>query len=180
MTIVKSCSGKWLPAASLTSPMPPRPSGLRWRPLVRQSAVFLIACLSFGIEIAAEPRPQSLLVMGRSDARGPFYAEIFSSLRRAVDANSPVPVTMYLEHLDFSRSNGTLYELSLGDHFRVKYRDRPIGAIVTIGSSSLDYGLGWRNQLWPGVPVVFGMVHPSPETFTRRCWEQPFNWRSKI
>ncbi len=53
-----------------------------------------------GVAIAADERPRSMLVFDQSDARGPFYNQIFTSLRAAVDARTDSPVTIYGEHLD--------------------------------------------------------------------------------
>ena len=43
----------------------------------------------------------------------------------------------------------------LRSYLRDKFRDRPIGVVVAQGSSSLDFVLRSRAELWPGVPVVF-------------------------
>jgi signal transduction histidine kinase len=39
-----------------------------------------------------------------------------------------------------------------------KYRDKPIGTVVTIGAATTDIALKWRDELWPGVPMVFAML----------------------
>ena len=106
----------------------------------------------------AQARPRSLLVLDQAEVRGPFYYEVFAGLRSALNAASRSPVTLYVESLDLARFTGAAYEDSLQAHFRVKYRDRPIGALVAIGSGTLDYVLRRPADLWPGVPVVFTMV----------------------
>jgi signal transduction histidine kinase len=107
---------------------------------------------------AAEGRPRSMLVFDQSEERGPFYNQIFTSLRSAVDARTGSPVTIYSEHLDLTRFGGPEYEQELRRHLREKYRDRPIGVIVAIGSATLDYVLRQRADLWPDVPVAFAAV----------------------
>src|SRR5262249_16943357 len=82
----------------------------------------------------------------------------FAALRASVNAKSPSPVSIYVESLDLSRFGGPEYEGSLQTHFRVKYRDKPIGVLVAVGSATLEYVLRRRQELWPGVPVVFAMV----------------------
>ena len=108
--------------------------------------------------VAAEPISRSILVIDQSDVRGPFYYDVFSALRSTINADSKLPTTIHVESLDFSRFFGTEYEESLKQHFRVKYREKPIGVIVAIGDASLDYVLRWRSALWPGSPVAFAMV----------------------
>ena len=73
-------------------------------------------------------------------------------------SGSTSPISIYAENLDLSRFAGAAYAESLQDHLRIKYRDRPIGAIVAIGSATLEQVLRQRAILWPDVPVVFAMV----------------------
>jgi signal transduction histidine kinase len=113
----------------------------------------------------AEPPPQSILVLDPANVRGPFYHNIFVALRSTLNANAARPVSLYAENLDLSRFTGSEYEESLRGHFRVKYRDKPIGVIVAVGSPTLEYVLRWREELWPGAPVVFVMV--DEPTFAR-------------
>src|SRR5690242_4730021 len=121
--------------------------------LVCVLAVFLPAKLA-----AQEARPRSILVLDDGNAKSPFYYEAYSSLRAVVSASVGSPVNLYTESLDLTRFRGGGYEEGLQQLFKVKYRDRPIGVIVTIGSSSLEHVLAWRGALWPDVPVAFTMV----------------------
>jgi signal transduction histidine kinase len=107
---------------------------------------------------AAEMRAQSILVLDQSDARGPFYYQIFSGLRSTVNADTRSHTTIYAENLDLTRFNGAAYEESLRLQLKEKYRDRPIGVVVAVGTSTLELVLRWREELWPGVPVVFALV----------------------
>jgi signal transduction histidine kinase len=110
-------------------------------------------------------------VLDQSDVRAPFYYEVFSRLRAVVNAGSGPPVTIYVESLDLNRFNGPGYEEGLQRHFQSKYREKPIGVVVPIGSAALDYAMRWRAALWPDVPVAFAMVdeptaarlHPPPD-----------------
>ena len=120
--------------------------------------VVLVAWLAASVSPAAESRPRSILVFDQSDVRSPFYQAIFSGLRNAMVSGSTSPISIYAENLDLSRFAGAAYAESLQDHLRIKYRDRPIGAIVAIGSATLEQVLRQRAILWPDVPVVFAMV----------------------
>jgi signal transduction histidine kinase len=107
---------------------------------------------------AQQQRARSILFLDQSDLRGPFYYEIFVSLRERVTADVQSHITLYRESLDLSRFAGETYEASLRQHLKEKYRARPIGVIVAIGSATLELVQRWRTELWPGVPVVFGLV----------------------
>lgn len=89
--------------------------------------------------------------------RGPFYASIFEAMRTKING-AETPVSLYVENLDLSRFHGGAYEQAVDDFLRVKYRDKPIGVIVTVGDSALDFGLRWRPELWPHAPIVFAFV----------------------
>jgi signal transduction histidine kinase/ABC-type uncharacterized transport system substrate-binding protein len=124
--------------------------------------VFLVSWLAAGLVCAApQALPRSMLIVSPSDARGPFYYQIFASLRAAVNAAPGAAVTLYLEHLDLNRFRGEDYEASLQAHLQVKYRDKPIGVLVAVGPAALSHVLRWRGDLWPGVPIVFVMIDES-------------------
>ena len=118
----------------------------------------LTLLLTSDLSLGGEPRPRSILVLEQSDVRGPFYAAIYSGLQSEVNASATSPVTIYVENLDLSRFTGPEYEQSLRAHLEVKYRNTPVGIIVTVGPIALDYALRWRAELWPGIPIVFAFV----------------------
>ena len=107
---------------------------------------------------AQEIRARSILVLDQSEPRGPFYFQIFSSIRAEVDADTHGHISLYAENLDLSRFNGKDYEESLKRHLKEKYRNKGIGVIVAVGAATLDLVLRWRAELWPGIPIVFSMV----------------------
>jgi signal transduction histidine kinase len=108
---------------------------------------------------AAEMRARSILVLDQSESGGPFYYQIFSGLRSTVNADTRSHTTIYAENLDLTRFNGAAYEESLRQQLKEKYRDRPIGVVVAVGTSTLELVLRWREELWPGVPIVFALVN---------------------
>jgi signal transduction histidine kinase len=118
----------------------------------------LTALLAPVCAVAAETRARSILVLDQSEARGPFYYQIFSGLRSVLTADAQSHTTLYSENLDLTRFDGPAYEESLRKHLKEKYRERPIGVVVAIGAAALERVLRWREELWPGVPVVFELV----------------------
>ena len=102
---------------------------------------------------ALEMRPHSILVLDQSDG-GPFYHQLFSGLRDVVSKHADAHVTLYNESLDLSRFKGGAYEETLKRYVKEKYQDKEIGVIVAIGAGTTGHVLRWRNELWPGIPVV--------------------------
>jgi signal transduction histidine kinase len=126
--------------------------------ILRYLAFSLIALLSPSMASTVNPLPRSILVLDQSDVRGPFYSQVFAALRAVVNAQAEFPVSIYVESLDLSRFTGPAYPESLEAHLRVKYRDKPVGVLVSVGSAATEQVLRWRSNLWPGVPLVFAMV----------------------
>jgi signal transduction histidine kinase len=122
----------------------------------------LIVCVFVIVLLVQSPaqgqRARSILFLDQSDLRGPFYYDIFRAFRERVAANAQSHVTIYTESLDLSRFGGASHEQSLRGYFREKYHDRPIGVVVAIGTATLELVQSWRDELWPGIPVVFGLI----------------------
>ena len=124
-------------------------------------SALLISVFVFLSSLPATPqerRSRSILVLDQSQSTGVFFLQIFSGLRAAIDADASAHTTLFSESLDLSRFDGEVYDESLRRHFGEKYRDKNIGVIVAMGSGTLELVQRWRNELWPGIPVVFGMV----------------------
>src|SRR5215216_670036 len=108
---------------------------------------------------AQEGRSRSILVLDQSQSTGSFFLQIFAGLRAGIDGDASAHTTLFSESLDLSRFDGQVYDESLRRHFAEKYRDKNIGVIVTMGAGTLELVQRWRDELWPGIPVVFGMVN---------------------
>jgi signal transduction histidine kinase len=120
--------------------------------------VFLMAALTPSGSTSAEPFPRSVLVFDQSEPNAPWGLEFRAAVRAGLSSGSPAPVAVYSEILDLGRFNSPRYVELLRAHFREKYRDRPIGVIIAHGSTALEILLPLRADLWPGVPIVFGVV----------------------
>ena len=112
---------------------------------------------------AQQAVPQGVLILDDSGgaAAGPFYPAIVSAIRGSVNRDPTNQYSIYVEHLDFHRFYGSEYELGLNQFFIAKYKARPLAVIVAVGVGALQYVLRSREQIWPGVPVVFTFVDPS-------------------
>lgn len=115
---------------------------------------------------AADVVPRTVLILDQSDADSAWYARFSSAFRSILGTAAPgARVSVYAEHLDLSRFESAQHDQVLRAYLGNKFRDRPIGVLVAQGSSSLEFVLRWRAELWPAVPVVFAGV--DEETATR-------------
>jgi signal transduction histidine kinase len=126
--------------------------------LINRLLLCLIVLLAPTRLLAEEMLARSILFLDQSEARGPFYYQVFSEFGAVVNADIRLHTTLYAESLDLSRFNGAAYEEGLQRHLKEKYQDRPIGVVVALGAATLELVLRWREKLWPGIPVVFAMV----------------------
>jgi signal transduction histidine kinase len=131
---------------------------MRLARLIATLILGLTAAFIYPAVLVAEPLPRSVLILDQSTHFGPWPNAISAAVRSTVIDNPQEPVTVYLEHLDLFRFKGSRYENSLEEHFREKYRDKPIGVIVVIGPTALSYALRLRAALWPSVAIVFAAV----------------------
>ncbi|MGB9364454.1 MAG: ABC transporter substrate binding protein [Xanthobacteraceae bacterium] len=121
-------------------------------------AAWSIAFVFMTSTLAAQPLPQSVLILDQYAASLPWVGARNSAFRALLNAGRVVPVSIYEENLDFNRFAGPTYKESLNLHFREKYRDKAIGLIVAFGPSALEYAVDMRAGLWPRAAVVFGEI----------------------
>jgi signal transduction histidine kinase len=107
---------------------------------------------------AAVADQAAVLIINQSNSYRPWPNAIINEIRRIMIERAGGSVAVYAEDLDLYRFNGPGYLESVENHLREKYRNKPIGAIISVGSSALDYGLRVRASVWPTVPVVFAAV----------------------
>jgi signal transduction histidine kinase len=114
----------------------------------------IFACVAPAVAPRAESLPRSVLYLDQNDPGEPFAAGISAAFRSTIDAGSE-NIAIYAENLDLIRSPGDRHEEILKTYLREKYRDRPIGVIVAIGTAALPLMLRARAELWPAVPAIF-------------------------
>jgi PAS domain S-box-containing protein len=82
----------------------------------------------------------------------PAYVDQIESLLRS---RFPGQVNFYIEHMEATRAEDKDYERNLTDSLRNTYRGRKLDLVMLSGYPSLDLVLRHRNELFPGVPIVY-------------------------
>jgi ABC-type uncharacterized transport system substrate-binding protein len=121
-------------------------------------AVGVMTVASATVPCKDDPLPRSVLILEESNANLPSYVDFSSAFAAALDAGTRSRVDVYIESLDIGRFGSAEYEQVLLRYFRDKYRSKPIGVIVPVGTLALEFVMRLRKELWSAVPVAFAAV----------------------
>jgi signal transduction histidine kinase len=129
----------------------------------RAARVLIFVVLPFVAEsltasAITQPTSRSVLFLSQSFPNRPVDIALTSSIRSTLNAESGVPISFYMEHLDSNRFFGPGYEVATVSFLREKYSGKPIDIVVALGSDALDFISRRRAELWPDAPVVFAAI----------------------
>jgi signal transduction histidine kinase len=102
-----------------------------------------------------------VLIVDQSEPNAPWGLQFRAALLSNLKAGSPTPLVIYSEALDLGRFNGPQHEELLRTYLREKYWGKSIGVIIAHGATTLELLLRLRGEMWPSVPMVFGVVDAS-------------------
>ncbi len=102
--------------------------------------------------------PRSVLILEQSNPNLPSYVDFSSGFSSSLNASAKSRVDVYTESLDINRFGSAEYEEVLARYLREKYRTKPIGVIVPVGTLALEFVMRLRADLWSTVPVAFAAV----------------------
>src|SRR5262245_29710832 len=88
----------------------------------------------------------------------PSLVEMDESIRSTIQTESPRPVTFQTEFLDLDGTRGPRYEEKLRELLRMKYAGSHLDLIICGAAPALRFLLAHREELFPGVPIVFTSV----------------------
>ena len=133
----------------------------RWG-FVGRGQLLLAALVLFVVSIpalAVEPAEDKeiLILNSFSDRRVDPLESLKSELQRRV----PWSVNFYAEYLEGQRFNNPGYEESVVESLQRTYSAERLDLLVVWGYPALQFALRHRDELFPGVPIVFGGVSAS-------------------
>ena len=130
-------------------------------PIYLRQAYLMLMSFCVGLAIFALPtRPAakqlttSVLVIDQFEVSSAFSASLLSSFRAIIGGDATRPVNIYIENLDLARLEDGIEE-ALRSYLEKRYKDKPIGLIVAVGTAAFELVLRQRASLWPEVPVIF-------------------------
>ena len=118
--------------------------------------MILVALVS--TSIAAGQDVKRVLVLYPVSDGQPGILRFDQSLRSVLRAHSNNRVEVYHEYLDSARFPDEHHERRSADFLGGKYSNKKIDVIIAGLAPSLDFALRYRDEIFPGVPVVFGAV----------------------
>ena len=108
----------------------------------------------------ADP-PRSILLIYADPRLLPAIVTVDQTLRGTIESGLGAPARFYSEYLDVSWfPEGQ--EADIGHVIRRKYAGTMFDLVIPCGESALRFALRERDELFPGVPVVFCLVEDRP------------------
>ncbi len=126
-----------------------------WRSFARiWPAILCISLFALNASAIAQPDAKNVLILFHYPAPvvDPAYVGQIESLLRA---RVPGQVNFYIEHMEATRVEDQDYQQNLTDSLRNTYRGRKLDLVMLSGYPSLDLVLKHRDELFPGVPIVY-------------------------
>jgi PAS domain S-box-containing protein len=129
---------------------------VRWpRLLALGLHVVVLVCPVAGL--ASEQAPASeknVLILESFSNEGPDKEPIESSLK----VHAAWPLNFYVEYLEARRFDDKEYETDTVRTLQVTYKARKLDLVMTHSFPALEFAVKHRNELFPGVPIVFWEV----------------------
>ena len=75
-------------------------------------------------------------------------------ITKVLYSHPTIEVDYYAEFLEYEEF-GVAADTSLRDYIRMKFRDRPLDALIADGAPAVQFALQHRAELFPDVPIVF-------------------------
>ena len=121
-----------------------------------------ILAVTLGVGCSAAEVPprgaKNVVVLLGDDLTLAVVAQVWDATYAHLKAPDPSAVNVYMESLDVSRFGTADYPPQVAQWYRQKYRSIRPDVIVTIGMTALTFMLQQRADLWPGIPMVAGML----------------------
>ena len=109
---------------------------------------------------AGDPsQPKNILVLYSFSDRNLF--DPLDNLKAAIRSRVNAPVNFYVHYLEAQGLEDPNYDHSLSENLRSELRGVKLDVVITAVYSSYQFALRHRDELFPGVPVVFSYVHAS-------------------
>ena len=110
-------------------------------------------------QAAESGQPKNILVLYSFSDRNLF--DPLDNLKAAIRSRVNSPVNFYVHYLEAQGLEDPNYDHSLSEGLRSELGGVKLDLVITAVYSSYQFALRHREELFPGVPVIFSYVHAS-------------------
>src|SRR5688572_948014 len=103
--------------------------------------------------VAQRPIKRVLAIHAGAEAF-PGNRTIDEVIRKVLYSHPTIEVDYYSEFLEYEEF-GVVADTSLRDYILMKFRDRPVDAVIADGAPAVQFALQHRAELFPDAPIVF-------------------------
>jgi hypothetical protein len=139
------------------------PNRIQWRAFIVKFfiTVFVLYCATgFNITVGTSAETTSaskktVLVLYGERLSIPAMKTTDQGLMAALSSGQPEQVEIFSEYLDRARFPATQYRDDVVRYLRARYTARKPDIVIAVASSALELALAHRDELFPGIPIVF-------------------------
>jgi len=131
---------------------------MRLRTITRGLTVFTVTVIAPGIVCApasADTRAaRTVLTIHWGAENVPATGRLDTAIRKVLE-HTDIPVKYFAEYLETEEFPAEAASASLRDYINRKFEGRHIDLVIVTASATLQFALRYRDELFPGVPIVF-------------------------
>jgi signal transduction histidine kinase len=120
---------------------------------------------STGLADEPYPAPKRILLVHHYGREIPAVVLFDKGFEQVLKSVPPGSIELYRETLEAYRFPGEQHEQLMRKYLKEKYADRKFDVVVAYADTSLEFVTRYREELFPGVPVVY-IVSKRPEPGT--------------
>ncbi|MGC3963512.1 MAG: hypothetical protein QM803_09345 [Rhodocyclaceae bacterium] len=110
---------------------------------------------------ADEAKHWRIAILRSGDPAQPAFAQMDRSFRQTIEAAAPAGVEFTTDAIDGLRFSGADLAPELVAMLRKKYAAHQVDLVVVIGDVALDLADRYRDEVWPGIPIMAGGIENS-------------------
>jgi PAS domain S-box-containing protein len=120
-------------------------------------SIWALACISLARPSSAADLPSAKNVLILNSFTQRSARDTFGPLKSAIRSRSSVPVNFEVEYLESERFESPGYESGLSESLAGTYIGK-LDLVIAISYPALRFAVDHRDQIFPGVPIVFTSV----------------------
>ena len=128
--------------------------GLRCRACAVLVAAAAVVTLGWARPAAAQRPIKRVMTIHAESEAFPGITRFDEVITKVLYSHPTIEVDYYAEFLEYEEF-GVAADISLRDYIRIKFRDRPLDALIADGAPAVQFALQHRAELFPDVPIVF-------------------------